>query len=227
MRIKYFSLLLVAGMLGTTVAESQAIFVPRGGGYYRPRPRRMVRPVPQNMRRQLPPFQPTVNLSIGYGYPNLDKNYLPQYTNAYSGSISQTGPITGSVDYRFSRNMSIGATVSHGWVSAPYYNYSNNSATPDFNAKLDNWAFMLNIKSYFSSGGKVEPYLRTSIGVNEWKQDYTDGTGAKINMPGMDLPDLAYQVGLGAEFKLSKNAAFYVEAGYGKYIVNGGLTFKF
>jgi opacity protein-like surface antigen len=220
-------MLLVTGLLITTVAESQAIYVPNNRGYYRPRQRRMVRPVPSNMRRQMPSFQPTVNLSIGYSYPNLDKNYLPEYSNANMGTIAQQGPIAGSIDYRFSRNMSIGATVSHGWVSVPYYNYNNNTSTPDFNAKLDNWAIMFNLKSYLSAGGKVEPYIRTSIGVNKWKEEYTDGTGVKVNMPALDLPDLAYQVGLGAEFKMSKNAAFYAEAGYGKYILQGGLTFKF
>jgi opacity protein-like surface antigen len=225
MRLKYLSIVLIAGLLVSTAAVSQSIMVRPGGRYYRPR--RMVRPVPSNMRRPLPYFQPTVNLSIGYGYPNLDKNYLPEYSNANRGNFLQTGPITGSIDYRFSRNLSIGATVSHGLVSAPYYNYSNSGATPDFNVKLDNWAFMLNLKSYLTSGGKVEPYIRTSIGVNSWKQEFTDGAGAKINMQNLDLPDLAYQIGLGAEFKLSKNAAFYAAAGYGKYILNGGLTFKF
>jgi hypothetical protein len=46
-------------------------------------------------------------------------------------------------------------------------------------------------------------------------------------MPTLNLPDLAYQVGLGANFKLSPNAGFFIEAGYGKYILNGGLSLKF
>ncbi|MBS1495936.1 MAG: outer membrane beta-barrel protein [Bacteroidetes bacterium] len=225
MRLKNFSALLIVTLLFSTVAESQVIMVRPGGRYYRPR--RMVRPVPPSMRRKSPPFQPTINLSIGYGYPNLDKNYLPDYANANQGNISQMGPITGSFDYRFSRNISIGALVTHGWVSAPYFDISNPGTTPDFNVKFNNWSFMLNLKSYLAAGGKVEPYIRTAIGINSWQQNFTDGTGAKINMQNVDLPDLAYQVGLGAEFKLSKNAAFYAEAGYGKYILNGGLTFKF
>jgi len=229
MRSKYLFAALVTMLLTTAYAEAQTIIVPGRGGYYRQRPRRMVKPRPQNMRQQpqLPKFEPTVNLSFGYGFPNLDKDYLPEYYNAYSGSVNQTGPITGSVDYRFSRNMSIGATVMYGKVSAPYYYGSNNTFIPDFNAKLESWAFMLNLKSYIPTPGKVSPYFRGSIGVNTWDQTYTDASGKKLNMPEVDLPDLAYQVGVGAEFKLSKNAGFFAEAGYGKYILHGGLMFKF
>jgi hypothetical protein len=61
MRLKYLSIVLIAGLLVSTAAESQTIMVRPGGRYYRPR--RMVRPVPSNMRRQLPYFQPTVRIT--------------------------------------------------------------------------------------------------------------------------------------------------------------------
>lgn len=229
MRTSYFFAALVTLLLTSAYAECQTIIVPRGGGYYRQRPpRRMVKPRPQQMRQQQQPkFEPTVNLSFGYGFPNLDKDYLPQYFDAYGGNIHQTGPITGSIDYRFNQRMSVGATVMYGKVSSPYYYAGNNSAVPNFNASLESWAFMLNLKSYLPAGKNVTPYFRGSIGVNTWNQRYTDAAGNKLNMPEMDLPDLAYQVGVGAEFKLSKNAGFFAEAGYGKYILHGGLTFKF
>ena len=91
--------------------------------YYRVRPRTQVRirpqysrPVPPPRRPvpQRPPFQPTVNLSIGYGFPNLDKNQFAVFYNSYKGNISQTGPITGAVDYQFNRNMSIGLLGTYG-----------------------------------------------------------------------------------------------------------------
>ena len=131
------------------------------------------------------------------------------------------------MDYQFSRNMSIGVMGTYGKVSAPYYTYSNNTNKPDFTGKLENWSVMLNIMTYFPTNNrKVEPYLRTAIGVNSWKQDYINETGEKV----YDLAnpsDLAYQASLGARFNISKNAGLYIEGGYGKYILNGGLTLKF
>jgi outer membrane protease len=73
---------------------------------------------------------------------------------------------------------------------------------------------------------KISPYLRTAIGVNTWKQDYTDTYGNKLLFPNQ-LPELAYQVGIGAKFNLSKRAGIFIEGGYGKYILHSGVAFKF
>ncbi|QEC69799.1 porin family protein [Panacibacter ginsenosidivorans] len=226
--------ILIIVILCTAFAiESEAQF--RYHYYYgRPRVRSRVRVAPAPRRPQTrqtapkkAPFEPTLNLSIGYGFPNLDKDHLYNFYNSYRGNSSQTGPITGAIDYQFNRNMSIGVIGTYGKVSAPYYNYSNSTNIPDFTGKLENWSVMLNIMTYFPTyNRKVEPYLRTAIGVNNWKQDYIDETGAKV----YDLENptiLAYQASLGARFNISKNAGLYIEGGYGKYILNGGLTLKF
>jgi hypothetical protein len=220
---KYLVSFLICTFCFGALAEAQVgIYLGPRIGYgpgYRHRPRR---PQQQN----LPKFQPSVNLSFGYGFPNLDKDQLPDFYNLYKGTTtSQTGPITGAVDYRFSRSMSIGVLVTHGNVSAPYYNY-NDPSSPAFKGSLENWSVMLNFMRYIPATGKIAPYIRTAIGINTWQQSYTDAQGNKINMDGVPS-ELAYQVGLGANFYLSKNAGVFLEAGYGKYILHGGLTFKF
>ena len=171
-----------------------------------------------------PKFEPSVNLSFGYGFPNVDKQELVDFVDLNKGNATQMGPVTGAIDYRFSRNMGIGVLVTHGKVSVPYYDFSGAQA---IKGSLDNWAFMLNITRYIPvSGSRVLPYIRTAIGVNSWKQDYTDRGGSKLNF--IQTPsELAYQAGIGANFYLSKNAGFFLEAGYGKYILHGGISFKF
>jgi hypothetical protein len=191
---------------------------PMYGGGYRPYPRR-------HQNENLPPFKPTLNISFGYGFPNLDKNELPSFTNLYVGTTSsQLGPITGAVDYRFSRNMSLGVIVTHGTISAPYYNYDNTSS-PALTGSLNNWSVMLDFIHYIPASDKVTPYIRTAIGINSWQQSYTDGQGNKVNLDGSPS-DLAYQIGLGANFYLYKNTGLFLEAGYGKYIMQGGITFR-
>ena len=212
--------ILVLALLISTLTDAQVIMRKRAGGRIGPKPR-------QRISQNLPKFKPTVNISIGYGFPNLDKTYLPDYYDAYKGDISQTGPVIGSLDYQFSRRMSIGVIITHGSVSAPYYGYYSSSSLPVFTTKFDNWSFMLNMVRYIPVSYKITPYIRTAIGVNSWKQEYTDAEDNKVLVEHVDLPDLAYQVGLGAKFNLSKNAALFVEAGYGKYILNGGLSLKF
>ena len=219
---KYLVSFLICTFCFGALSEAQVgVFIGPRMGYgpgYRHRPRQQ--------QMDLPIFHPSVNLSFGYGFPNLDKDQLPDFYNLYKGTTtSQTGPVTGAIDYRFSRNMSIGVLVTHGKVSVPYYNY-NETSTPQLTGSLDNWGVMLNFMRYIQTTGKISPYLRTAIGMNTWQQNYTNAQGSKVNMDGTPS-ELAYQVGLGADFYVSKNAGLFLEAGYGKYILHGGLTFKF
>ena len=183
------------------------------------------RPYPRQYQRniQLPDFQPTVNFSFGYGFPNLDKYNLYGFPNYYQGSINQTGPIFGTIDYQFNRAMSVGVMVTYGKVSAPYYNYNNSALA--FNGSLKTWGIMFNFVRYFPAGENISPYLRTAIGINIEQQNYTDTSGNKMMVPG-NSSSLAYQTGIGVKFKLSKQTGLFIEAGYGKYILSGGLTLK-
>lgn len=222
---KQITLVITLLILISGVAQSQfyggGIYMQRG--FRKPPPRQMQR----NPRRQKQPtFRPTINLSVGYGFPNLDKDNLADFYGDYKGTGTQTGPVTAALDYQFSRYNSIGVMGTYGKASVPYYNFNSNGAVPDFTGNLENWSVMFNMMSYFPSYSTVSPYIRTAIGINNWKQDYLNPDGSKAAIA--DNPStLAYQVSIGTRFNLSPNAGFYIEAGYGKYIVNGGLTFRF
>ena len=179
----------------------------------------------ENLFRRHSTFKPRVNVSIGYGYPNVDQNYLPRYEYMFHRDISQTGPFMAAVDYQFSRRLSIGMMITRGIVSTPYYDYS--SQTPlTFTAKFFNWSCMVDIVRYIPLDQKIFPYVRTAIGINFWKQDYTDIDGSKASVKPVTLPVLAYQAGIGAKFMVLKNAGIFIEAGYGKYVFDAGLSVK-
>jgi hypothetical protein len=219
---KYIAPFFVVGLLAFTL-PAKAQFV---GLYFGPRyPHRYHRghegPPP-------PPFNPTISISVGYGFPNLDKYEMPGVYGLYQGNSTQMmGPLAASIDYRFERSLSIGLLVTHGTIDVPYYDYATN--TKQFTGSLDNWAVMLNLINYLpvnSYNETVLPYMRLAVGVNIWNQSYTDPSGNPVNI--QNIPDdLAYQLSLGAKFKLSDHTAFFAEAGWGKYILEGGLSFKF
>jgi hypothetical protein len=188
----------------------------------RPRYRRRV---PENI--QQPYFKPELNLSIGYGYPNLDKNALLDFYQAYRGSGTQQGPVFGALDYRINRGTGIGLMFSYGKVDAPYYNYNSTAtAPPAFTGHLENKSVLLNLMRYMPVSTAVTPYVRTAFGINIWSQSYVDATGNKVITALPDPPAFAYQAGIGAKFNFGKHAGAFVEAGYGKYIVSAGLSFK-
>jgi hypothetical protein len=227
---KQTTVLAILFLLISGIAEAQVygggIYMKRG--YRRPPPRQMQR----YPKRKAPTYHPTVNLSIGYGFPNLDKNYFPdQFTgaiSAYKGNqYTQTGPVTAALDFQFSRYNSIGVIGTYGKTSVPYYDFNSNSSATLFTGDLTSWSVMLNMMTYFPSYESVSPYIRTAIGVNNRTEDYTYPDGSKALITNDNLTDLAYQVSIGTRFNMSPNAGFFVEAGYGRYIVSGGLTFRF
>jgi hypothetical protein len=229
---KYFALLLLVTIAGVSAAKAQVIIGGGyGGGYYRPYYPHPRRPV-YVQQRKMPPFVPSVYINVGYGFPDLDKNQLGSFQNDYIGNSStQTGPFLGSIDYRFARFMSIGVMGMYGKVSAPYYGYNTQFATPDFTGTLENWTLMLDLVNYIPVyDTHVEPYFRVAAGINNTiSQTYTDAPGSTYN-PGPYFDNtntFAYQLSFGARFRLSPNAGFFLEAGYGKYIGAAGLSFKF
>ncbi|MDB5230704.1 MAG: porin family protein [Chitinophagaceae bacterium] len=186
---------------------------------------------PRNNGRQqnYGPFQPTVGFSLSYAYPNADANQLYQFNRYDQGKTTSNGRVNAALDFRFTRTASLGLMASYGKVSAPYYSYNNFSDMPDMTGSLESFSVMLNYQQYFQTGvagSFFSPYMRTAIGFNSWSQDYRDATGAKLNYSTTDLPVLAYQASIGADLKLGQNTSFFIEAGYGKYLLNAGLSFK-
>lgn len=217
--MKKYILLIICALFLLPTLDAQIIFRTA------PHPQFRKRALPVYRTRHLPNFKPTINISFGYGIPNLDKYELPGFWDYYHTSVVQKGPIYGSIDYQFMRNMSLGITWSYGKVSADYYNYNNDAFA--FTGNLKNTSLMLNIVRYIPSRNeKIEPYFKTAIGLNLWSQDFLDPSGKKVVIAD-DPTELTYQVGIGTILMLSKQAGFFIEAGYGKYIFSGGLTFKF
>jgi len=219
MKKKYYLLLFMCGLFLTTTYAQVIIRGRIGGGYgYGYGHYRTSRRLTSKQREKQPAYKPVVYLNVGYGFPNLDANQFSDYYGLYKGSLSQTGPVTASIDYRYSRYASIGILTTYGKVNLPYYNGSNNLQG---NSSLENWSVMANFMQYSPLSNTAIVYFREAIGVNVGTEVSTG------NIPPIESNTLAYQLGVGAKFDISKNTAFFAEAGYGKYIFQGGVSFSF
>jgi len=208
--------------IGFISADAQMMGFRIGGGYGYGNPYRSRN---YNQEQSYGDFTPSFIISLGYGFPNLDAGQFANSYNYYAGNASQSGPFNGSIDYRFSRRMAVGLLITNGTVNAPYYAYGG-SAEPSFSGQLQNTAIMLDLINYLPVSDKnISPYLRTAIGANIWNENYTGSNGSPVNYTSSPS-DLAYQVSFGSNFYITKKAGFFIEAGYGKYILNAGLSFK-
>ena len=223
---KVYFLLIILGSLFTTTTFAQVIIhggigggYYGGGGYYHGGGYGRVRRQGNNRRRE-PPFQPVVHVSVGYGFPNVDAYQFSDgyYTGLYKGNVTQTGPVTGAIDYQYNRYNSIGVMAMYGKLGIPYYDGNNNYQG---SVNLENWSVMLNIMQYAPLSNSATLYFREALGANINNVSYTG------NISSFQPNSFAYQVGVGAKFKMTDNVSFFAEAGYGKYILNGGLSFAF
>ena len=172
-----------------------------------------------------PKFTPIYHFSLGYGFSNLDKSQLINFSNLGLGNSTQSGPIIGAFDCQYSRNAAIGLLISHEKVNGSYYDLNYIPSPLMATGSLDNWSIMLNMMNYMPAGENISPFIRTAIGMNFWSQQYIDANANLIPVYS-DPSQLAYQLSLGANIHLSKNTGILVEAGYGKYILHVGLTYQ-
>lgn len=172
-------------------------------------------------------FKPSMSINVGYGLPNLDKYQFAQTYQFYNQPYSETGPIAAAIDYRFSRTMAVGLLITSGTSKTNYYDYYSNNPSAAFQGKLSSTAIMLDLVNYMPvNNNHIAPYLRTALGVNIWNEDYYNTNGNKINFSSYPT-DFAYQVSIGSNFYIAEHVGFFAEVGYGKYIFNAGLAFKF
>ena len=221
MEKKYPFLLLISMLLITTTYSQVFIGGRIGGGYrygggYRGS---YVHRRPQS-RQSYSTFKPVVYLSLGYGFPNVDAYQFSSDYNSglFKGNVYQNGPFTGSIDYRYNRNNSIGVMTTFGKVSVPY-NDIYNSYQGTIN--LETWSVMLNFMQYAPLSNSGTLFFREALGANINNVSYTG------NISSYEPDAFAYQLGIGVKFRLANNLGFFTEAGYGKYIINGGLSFSF
>lgn len=160
-----------------------------------------------------------VSLSLGAGFPNLDTRYLPAFDGMSMSGATGSAVVSGSLTCRVTRRLEAGVTTTYGSVSASYSEPGSvgSAGFPGFSGKLEGWTIMATLQRTFPMGRRVSAYIKTALGAHLWTQSYTE--------PGVsaDLPVLAKQVCGGVRLRCLRRAGLFVEAGYGEYVVLGGI----
>ncbi|HTJ10472.1 MAG TPA: hypothetical protein VL547_00525 [Dinghuibacter sp.] len=157
-----------------------------------------------------------VSFSVGAGLPNLDTRYLPAFDGMSMGGVTRSAVVTGSLMCRVTRRLEAGVTTTYGSVSASY-SEPGSVGFSGFSGKLEDWTIMATLQRTFPMGRRVSAYIKTALGAHLWTQSYTE-PGASA-----DLPVLAKQVCGGVRLRCLRRAGLFVEAGYGEYVVLGGI----
>jgi len=139
----------------------------------------------------------TLQTSLSYHSPTGEKVFSDRFNNGLS--------IDGGVQYNLNRTFSMVALLK-------YTTYQAKVGKLIKEGKYNNFGISLCPKVRFLSTRKVNPYLYGGINVNVIGFSFVDiyGTNHEYEKPF----NLGYTGGLGFDFKLSENLAFFLQGGY-------------
>ncbi len=162
-------------------------------------------------------------ISLQYGFPNTIKNSLESIIGFNQTNKKSFGPISIAYEYHVNELMSLGISLSYGTYSANYKDiFGGNLA---FKGTLRNTAILLQSTKYFESDKKTLLYAKGSIGLNLWSGEYKNPDGTDFKNFNAPTP-LGYNAVVGVKYGFNTKTYGYIEAGYGKYIVAAGISFK-
>jgi hypothetical protein len=161
--------------------------------------------------------------SVQHGFPNTIKNSMENFIGFNQTNKKSAGPVSISYEYHANALLSLGISFSYSSYSADYKDILGAGVT--FKGTLRNPAILLQSTKYFENNGKALLYAKGSIGINLWSGEYTDGNNGDFQNMNFPSP-LGYNAVVGVKYGFSPNNYGYIEAGYGKYVVAAGISFK-
>lgn len=176
-----------------------------------------------------------VHFSYGYGFPRLDDNLFKFHDNKNEFRVVGVGPFIFKGEYGVNRQLSVG-------FSAAYIKYTSDwsELRPDpnnnrplwykFGTNLTDLSVMLRLNYHWITTPRSDFYMGGGIGYNRWQsEDFTTRTSedSTFNSLFKEPGGLAAEITLGYRYYFRQRNALYIEAGYGKSIIQGGFVFKF
>jgi len=162
-------------------------------------------------------------ISFQHGFPNTIKNSLESFFGFDQTNKKSIGPVSIAYEYHIKPEFSIGINLSYASYSADYKDVFGFSAA--FTGKIRNTALMIHSIKYFQNESKYLIYAKGNVGLNLWSGEYRSANGDEYKNFNAPTP-VAYNAMVGVKYGLTSSIYPYIEAGYGKYVVAAGISFK-
>jgi hypothetical protein len=176
-----------------------------------------------------------VHLSYGYGFPRLEDGGFKLHKDKNAYRVEGIGPFIFKAEYGLTRQLSIGISATYSqytsdWEEQRFDAYHQRNLWFKYGTKLHDVAAMLRLNYHWVVTPRSDLYIGGGMGYNYWKsEDFTtfkpEDTlfNALYKQPG----PFAAEITLGYRYYFRQRNAIYIEAGYGKSIVQAGFVFKF
>lgn len=173
-------------------------------------------------------------ISTGYGFPNWGKTLTKSaVVNSQATNVSATGfgPMHFKFEYGFTDRFGLGLSVNYvnfGFVwREPNDNYPvSGPQAYDYNFKVSSLAINLRFNRHWEVNDKIDAYWGMGLGyANTVLKESSNDPNYKSASFTVPIP-VSFELTFGMRYYFTENIGMYVEGGYAKSILQGGLVVK-
>jgi opacity protein-like surface antigen len=176
--------------------------------------------------------------AAGYGFPNMGKTLLKAVEGEDIVNFKATGfgPLHFRFEYALSESFGIGFSSNFNKFGYSYdendvfagYDANNNEIYKTYNYKYD-WTainFLVRFNKHWAAGSKADIYSGFGLGYSYRKIAFSSDDPNAVEDSIKNAIPIGFEWTVGCRFFITDNFFAYVEAGYAKDIIQGGVGYK-
>lgn len=176
-----------------------------------------------------------IHFSYGYGAPRLDSKLFEFHKNEIEYFTRGIGPFIFKAEYGIKRNLSIGLSFTYIKYNSEFKRIRFDSTHLKdlpfvYGTTVHDIAAMLRVNYHKVITPRLDIYLGGGAGYNMWmSKDYTNywPDQDSLNLQFVKPFPVIFEASAGFRYFVLNRTALFIEAGYGKSVVQAGVVFKF
>ncbi|HRY33781.1 MAG TPA: hypothetical protein P5531_12515 [Bacteroidales bacterium] len=175
-------------------------------------------------------------ISLGYGFPNLNKSLFNAYKSFGDFKVEGSGPFHAKFEYGINESLGIGLSINTvnaktTWTDSyeEFDTVSFQYVTYNYSKGFDYFSLAANIRMnyHFFTNENLDVYVGLGLGYNFAKSEFFADWEDAPDLTLKSILPLGFEITGGMRYYFSENFGLYLESGLAKSVIQGGLSIKF
>lgn len=176
-----------------------------------------------------------IHFHYGYGFPRLEDQFFNHQDQNAEYRVEGVGPFYFKAEYGLTRQLSIMLSTAYvqytsDWKEIRFDTPNNQDLLFLYGTKVHDIAANIRLNYHLFVSPRWDIYVGGGVGYNHYiVEDFTQFSPEDTTFNSLYKPEypIGFEMGAGVRYFFLNRTAVYLEAGYGKSIVQGGFIFKF
>lgn len=173
--------------------------------------------------------------ALGYGFPNIGKSLLASIEDVDNYKATGFGPMHFRFEYALSESFGIGFSSNFNKFGYKYddqtqtgYDVNGNPtyATYEYDYNWTSVNFLVRFNKHWAAGSKADIFSGTGVGYNYRKISFASTDPNAIEESFTNPLPIGFESTIGVRIFFTDAIAAYIEAGWAKDIIQGGICYK-